>query len=1481
VSLLVARVPVPFSSCWPAIVGGFLLVGAVLGAARAALAQCPLCPDEEPPEVIISLSPSAPYSGSSATKTVTATVVWCDQNSLNQNTWMITLNGVDVSGNFSYQNHTQSGCAVAKRSVGSINLVHGTNTVYGEIRDNASNLGSGSVFPVYTQTHRAPDWGLDPHNGENVSTALCALNCFDGVYTYTTPAYVSMDTPRSVTLVYRSNQARAMGFVQVNVGDVSTVKADKTSLRLKRPDGSFVTFTNDSTELFWVGDAGNTGRLAGQFDASSLATGVHNYSLVLTNYWTSGGISHSVTVPVKVLIVNEKDSPFGWGWSMAGLQLIHANGDTLLAITEGDGSIAMFRRASCPSGCTYTSPAGDVSILTSRASIGGDGIKWDRTYPDGSVASFNSSGLLSFAKDRFGNQTTYSYTSNRLTSITDPAGKVTTIAYGGDNKIETITDPGARVVTFTVDGSLNVTAIQEPGGGNAFHSATYDGSHVLTGHSDKRGGAYKLAYDFAGKLAADTMPSIIADGGTVRPGVNYAAIESMVLVHPASNAYYNSPAPRLNPFLVEATVTNSRGYTTRMKLHASGAQTWVRDSLGRVSTLEFDALWRVTRSVAPTGHVTRYGWHATNRSQLTQQWDSLSADAKKVEYEYHGTFPGLVTRIKNDALPQWFYYHATTGHLDSAIVGTATSPAMKFYGRSDGRDTLHVDEDGFATRFVYAASGFKNLDTVVAPGPRKTSFTYDSYGRTSTTKDPLDYVTTVTYDALNRVKSAIGPIPDTTLFEYDSLYLKTVRDAIGQQYRYARNALGWVDTLIHPGRDHADSSKLVYKYDKNGNVRFLINRRGQTVETTFDALDRPLLIEAGSNDITFSYNAGDTLVTVQNGESIDTLRFDKAGRQTKGISRRGASWSIRHEVSSAWDDTLGQRKRYDVITTPGSEYLMAVNYTYESFHSLKSFTGLGGTTNLSYNNRRLANSTLLPNGLEILTNFPSTRRPGQIGYDNANLNSVSLNYYHDKLGRVSELKRTTTDTITTYSYDVLRRLGAVAGYLDTDPVCSWDPEDGFYCDPAGRTLVSQTTYSYDKVGNRNDSSAVIQAGNRLHVYGVHSMDYDQDGNLVRKYRTADSTVFNQRLTWNSLGQLEKVRTVRNGTADSVMFGYDGFGRRVRKSAGADTMRFVYDGNDVIMELNAAGSVTTKYTYYPGIDRPHAMSRNDSTFYFAVDQLGSVVGVVKSNETLAVAYRYSPFGVITDSTASFANRLRFAAREYDAETGLYYSRARYYDPQLGRFLSEDPIGIAGGLNLYAYAAGDPINLRDPLGLDPDDCPPGHMPAPPESKMKCILKTVVVEGSSGGPAPADEIRVTGALPNSRGPNPRNFSPGGGRGGSSTGQRLREAFNWSNSDECSSASVLGRARKDALYGAGTAYVLGFLTGFGSGFTYGAIGGGIALSWMPGGVLVGGISGGIIFGTMTGHATGKTAAVGTGALAGATSLIASAAQCTGISIP
>jgi len=196
--------------------------------------------------------------------------------------------------------------------------------------------------------------------------------------------------------------------------------------------------------------------------------------------------------------------------------------------------------------------------------------------------------------------------------------------------------------------------------------------------------------------------------------------------------------------------------------------------------------------------------------------------------------------------------------------------------------------------------------------------------------------------------------------------------------------------------------------------------------------------------------------------------------------------------------------------------------------------------------------------------------------------------------------------------------------------------------------------------------------------------------------------------------------------DSISYVYDPGGRRIEKKYdGQAVMKYLYDGDQIIAEYDATGALVHKYIYGPGVDQPICMidaADANATYHYHFDGLGSVIALTNSSGAVANLYEYSIFGETSASDPNHPNRFLFTGREFDSETGLYYYRARYYNPYIGRFLQTDPIGYEGGMGLYAYCRNNPITWTDPFGLKTGPNGPGggdydtHPPANEDSWLR---------------------------------------------------------------------------------------------------------------------------------------------------------------------
>jgi RHS repeat-associated protein len=236
------------------------------------------------------------------------------------------------------------------------------------------------------------------------------------------------------------------------------------------------------------------------------------------------------------------------------------------------------------------------------------------------------------------------------------------------------------------------------------------------------------------------------------------------------------------------------------------------------------------------------------------------------------------------------------------------------------------------------------------------------------------------------------------------------------------------------------------------------------------------------------------------------------------------------------------------------------------------------------------------------------------------------------------------------------------------------------------------------VGNRLSSVGVspysYNSSNQLTSIPGTTYTYDNNGNTKTKTTSAGTTTY----TWDYDNRLTQVALP--GTAGTVTFKYDPFGRRVQKSftQGGTTIttNYLYDGPNLLEEVDSSGNVLARYSQ-PRLDEPLSELRSGTASYYQQDGLGSSTSLSNSAGAIANTYTYDSFGKLTASTGTLTNPFQYTGREFDSETGLYFYRARYFDPPTGRFLSEDPIGFSGGLNFYAYVQNSPLNFLDPSGL----------------------------------------------------------------------------------------------------------------------------------------------------------------------------------------
>ena len=299
---------------------------------------------------------------------------------------------------------------------------------------------------------------------------------------------------------------------------------------------------------------------------------------------------------------------------------------------------------------------------------------------------------------------------------------------------------------------------------------------------------------------------------------------------------------------------------------------------------------------------------------------------------------------------------------------------------------------------------------------------------------------------------------------------------------------------------------------------------------------------------------------------------------------------------------------------------------------------------------------------------------------------------YDIAGRVSSF--TAPEGTTAYTYDNTGQL--ISGVLT-----------------AAGVTASEENFDYDSTGNRlsqttdGTTTSSLVSRNRLLSDGTHSYSYDASGNRTRKRETATGDY--QDFTWDHRNRLTAVefRSASGMLQQAVRYSYDAFDQRVLTEVDADDdgsyetiERAVWDRGEVSLVLDDAGSIQHRFLQGPGVDQVFAdESATDGLLWYLTDNQNSVRDVVDSSGTLLNHLSYSTFGKITsESDDSKTPYFAYTGREFDEVTGLQYNRARYYDAETGRWLSNDPIGFAAGdANIQRYVGNSPTNATDPSGL----------------------------------------------------------------------------------------------------------------------------------------------------------------------------------------
>jgi RHS repeat-associated protein len=547
------------------------------------------------------------------------------------------------------------------------------------------------------------------------------------------------------------------------------------------------------------------------------------------------------------------------------------------------------------------------------------------------------------------------------------------------------------------------------------------------------------------------------------------------------------------------------------------------------------------------------------------------------------------------------------------------------------------DPQGTVKKYLdFTYDAYNNLKKIINPDTTYTEYTYDGRKNPTSSKDPKNNTTTYSYDPLSRLKVMTPPLSTITQFGYDTQDNQaTVTDPNGNTTSYYNDDFGRKNQTGSP-----DTGTTDYLYDEAGNLIQRFDAKETVVNYTYDALNRLTAIQFPSDptqNVTFRYDS----TSVTYGVGRLTGRTDPSGSYTFYYDAHGNLTREEKTIGGVFYTTQYTYNNNKILTSITYPSGRVITYTPDQIGRISEVsTTLGG------NPKTIASAiTYLPyGGITRLT------------YGNG----LSLSQGYDNQYRISSIVTGSIINLT-YGYDAN---GNVTSITNPDP-------------PGGEVSEAPGVYTYQ------------QGTNKLtHIEGTPSIDFGYDANANITSETGWIYIY------DLSNQLIRVLQDSNLVAE---YTYNGAGQRIKKVTQTETRIFHYDlMAHLIAETNQSGQMLAEYVYLRdqllGMINPGELA-----YYFHNDHLGTPR--VLTNDTQAIAWKavYAPFGEVVPSIQTVENPFRFPGQYYDAETGLHYNYFRYYNPQTGRYISPDPIGLEGGINLFVYVRGNPLRWIDPFGL----------------------------------------------------------------------------------------------------------------------------------------------------------------------------------------
>ncbi len=907
-----------------------------------------------------------------------------------------------------------------------------------------------------------------------------------------------------------------------------------------------------------------------------------------------------------------------------------------------------------------------------------------RVMRDGTKFFFNSKGLQTSSLSRTGREIVYDYdSSDRLIRETDLTTGAEVNYYYSGGYLSSIVDPANRTTTFINNGG-RLTQVNFPDG--TTRKFVYNDKGLLVQEVNQRNISLGYEYNQFDRLTkvirADGTELVTNDGVSSTIGNNFVGGNEGQLKSVGSTDVIDG-------------IVDAKGNETRFSKDENGFVTEIIDAKDQVTTVLRDLEGRAIKMTRPDGSEVYYTYDdetsdllekvdtGTN-SELEYLYDSygslLARTNTRGEVSVENTYDedtGVLLEYKN-ILGQKTTYTYNNANLISSITNNLNQTQQFEY---DSRANISKTISPGGSEEVVARNNAGFVTSRTDANGDTHSYTYDAFNRLTSVTTPKNLTTSYEYLPTGQLEKIIDPLNNTTLLEYD-IFGRLVKKT---------DPLGAIRT---------------YSYDKNGNVIQEVDPAGNVKEYVYNELDQLTQKLLPDNTYLYQYNLRGNVVSIENEQSL--IQYAYTRREAGELVRE-----MHFEGVGAHDDLPSYNLTMDYDSEGNRVYLNSpvgeFDYSYDIANRLTRLT----------NHKDESFEYFYDQGNRLI----EMTRPGSktsFTFDNENFLSKMI---HSKLDN-TEL------SFFEYSRDNIgnaTRKRTPAGDYDF----TYDGENQV----TNSTSPSMPAefFEYDDLGNRTRDRErnflYGPKGYRLLEDSLFNYSYDPNGNLIGK--VAKSGVLEEYYEFNSENQLVKVTMRKNGATTKVIgMVYDALGRRVKKkvenlldSSKNQTRYFGYDGPNLLFEADENKEILASYTssglgaddylskYVTAKGQEKGLAKSEGSYFYLKDGLNSVSSIVKGDGSVAQKYEYNVFGnlysvqdsagVDISGSPELSPYVTFTGREYDSELNMLFFRARYYDYNTGRFLSED--GYSGNtvdpktaINKYTFNHNDPVNRTDPSG-----------------------------------------------------------------------------------------------------------------------------------------------------------------------------------------